>query len=161
MIVTEGKFAKHVTEAMEIAVLHIFTLKKKEVFISVTHVSLLHNPSMYTAFADSQPRRLMKSKHTTAYRTLTVERVHVQIWYSHCFTPEEAGNIHKNQVSSAASSPTSALEKKGNKVIAGDSFHWEILTILTTRYEAEVSCVMFTFCTSLLGSYGFYRSTIT
>lgn len=65
------------------------------------------------------------------------------------------------------SSPTSALKKKGNKVICGDSFHLGIWTVLTTRpevqgsYEVEGSCVMFTFCMSLPGSYGFYRSTIT
>lgn len=59
------------------------------------------------------------------------------------------------------------IKEERNKVICGDSFHLGILTVLTTRpdvqgsYVVEESCVMFTFCMSLLGSYGFYRSTIT
>lgn len=56
---------------------------------------------------------------------------------------------------------------KENKVIAGDSFPRRILTIVTTQsevegsYEVEGSCAMLTFCLSLSGSYGFYRSAIT
>lgn len=74
----------------------------------------------------------------------------MQIWYAHCFTMGSQ-LYSQDPVVDPVPSPTSALKKKGNKVICGDSFHLGILTVLTTRpevqgsYEVEGSCVMFIF----------------
>lgn len=121
---------------------------------------LLNNQSLYTTTSESQAGR--RSKHKTVRRNVNYGKTEFVSKYG---PPIVSLKGKPGQPSTCTIS--NMCNTKENKVIAGDSFPWRILTIVTTQsevkgsYEVEGSCAMLTFCVSLSGSYGFYRSAIT
>lgn len=121
---------------------------------------LLNNQSLYTATSESQAGR--RSKHKTVRKNVSYGKTEFMSKYGPPIV-----SLKGKPGQSSTCTISNMCNTKENKVIAGDSFPWRILTIVTTQsevegsYEVEGSCAMLTFCVSLSGSYGFYRSAIT